>query len=188
MSQRIGIFFPSLFFLFFILPPLSFAQQSNLEPTISPVFTTVDYALPYPGILPDNPLYFLKAARDKVISFLIADPLKRGKFDLLQADKRLQMGVYLIQKDKKELPLAVSTISKGQNYFTEAADQVAIIKQKKESSADFVKELQTAAAKHEEVLKDLEKGLSAEEKAEFIPLDKHLQTLKLEIGEFNPQK
>ncbi len=44
-----------------------------------------EYALPYPGILPDNVLYNLKVFRDKVFEFLIIDPVKKADFYLLQA-------------------------------------------------------------------------------------------------------
>ena len=50
---------------------------------------TPNYLLPYPGMLPDNPLYMLKAMRDRVINFLIADSQKKAEFYLLQSDKRL---------------------------------------------------------------------------------------------------
>ncbi|MBF8250036.1 MAG: LPXTG-motif cell wall anchor protein, partial [Candidatus Levybacteria bacterium] len=56
----------------------------------------VNYELPYPGLLPDSPLYFLRVTRDKLVSFLISDPLKKAEFDLLQADKRLNAGIYLL--------------------------------------------------------------------------------------------
>src|SRR5260370_38981843 len=63
----------------------------------------MDYQLPYPGILPDNPLYELNALRDRIYGFLISDPLKKSEFDLLQADKRLAVGISLFNKGKKEL-------------------------------------------------------------------------------------
>src|SRR3989344_1770388 len=77
---------------------------------------SVDYDLPYPGLLPDHPLYFLKMMRDSAIGFLISDPLKKAEFDLLQADKRLNSGLYLLHNDKdKNAELAQSTISKGED-------------------------------------------------------------------------
>ena len=72
----------------------------------------IEYTLPYPGILPDSPLYFLKTARDKIVSFLISDPLKKAEFNLLAADKRLNSGIFLFNKGKEKYKLALSTISK----------------------------------------------------------------------------
>jgi hypothetical protein len=55
--------------------------------------TKVDYVLPYPGILPDNPIYFLKDLRDKIMEMLIADPVKKMEFHLLQSDKFIGMAL-----------------------------------------------------------------------------------------------
>lgn len=81
----------------------------------------MNYELPYPGLLPDSPLYFLRAIRDRIVDFLISDPLKKTEFDLLQADKRLNAGIYLFNKGKNAL--AFSTISKAGNYFEKALNK-----------------------------------------------------------------
>lgn len=49
------------------------------------------YALPYPGLLVDHPLYFLKKVRDGLLESLIVDPIKKTEFYLLQSDKFLAM-------------------------------------------------------------------------------------------------
>lgn len=64
-------------------------------PTVTPTPGPVEYVLPYPGILPTHPMYFFKTLRDKIIEMLIADPLSKGEFYILQADKKLNMGVSL---------------------------------------------------------------------------------------------
>src|SRR5690242_14285884 len=95
---------PLLFLI--TIPQLIYAQTPSsdtpqpetrqpLAETPTPV--TNDYTMPYPGLLPDSPLYSLKVFRDRVISFFISDPLKRSSFDLLQADKRLEGAYYLQQ-------------------------------------------------------------------------------------------
>lgn len=119
------------FFLFFSAPGISMAftnedaqrdiyTASEAAPIESALTSSssgvpVDYQLAYHGLLPDNPLYFLKVIRDRLIDFLIADPLKKAEFYLLQADKHATSGVALFVKGKQEL--AESTISKGENYF-----------------------------------------------------------------------
>ena len=55
----------------------------------------VDYQLPYPGMLPDNPLYFLKVFRDNLTSFFINKPLDKAHFDLLQSDKDVEASYLL---------------------------------------------------------------------------------------------
>lgn len=112
----------------------------------------IEYTLSYPGMLPDSPLYILKVVRDKIISLLISDPLKKAEFDLLQADKRLQAGVYLVDKDKSKTSLAISTISKGQNYFEEAISKAQEAKNQGKDANGMLERLITAAKKHQEVL------------------------------------
>ena len=59
---------------------------------------TEEYILPYPGILLDHPLYFLKNLRDQVMEFLISDPTKKAEFSLLQSDKFLAMSQAYVDK------------------------------------------------------------------------------------------
>ena len=126
--------------VFLLLAPRASAQEAlkidSATITASPT-PEIQYVLPYPGILPDNPLYALKAARDRVVSFFISDPLKKAEFDLLQADKRVQAGLFLLHKDNPDVPLAITTISKGQNYLDEAIVALAAVKQQKDMLTDF---------------------------------------------------
>ena len=140
---------------------LAFAQEklsikeATMSSRVQETNKSVEYELPYPGILPDNPLYFLKVARDRIVGLLISDPLKKAEFDLLQADKRLNTGVYLFKKDKNKQALAFSTISKGENYFEEAIAKVKEAKQQKMETNDVLRRLWDSSRKHEEVLKSL---------------------------------
>ena len=121
MKQAVIIFLFSFFVLY--LTPVVFAQGTTILPLSSvssatPSPTLIEYTLPYPGLLPDSPLYGLKTLRDRIMLFLIADPIKKAEFDLLQANKRVSAGMFLAKK--KQYPIAVSTISKGENYFEDA--------------------------------------------------------------------
>lgn len=102
-----------------ITPP-SQVKEATKETTMS-AQTTVEYELPYPGLLPDHPLYKLKLARDRVLDFLIRDPVKRIEFNLLMADKRLNMGIFLV--DREKYSLAEEIVSKGEKYFINAIDE-----------------------------------------------------------------
>ncbi|HLB61067.1 MAG TPA: DUF5667 domain-containing protein [Patescibacteria group bacterium] len=114
----------------------------------------IEYLLPYPGILPDHPLYPLKLMRDRLLDFLIRDPLKRLEFNLLMADKRLNMGIFLTEKAKYEL--AEETVSKGEKYFVKAIDNLYQVKeQNREVRNELVEKFKTANAKHEEVINQL---------------------------------
>src|ERR1035437_474186 len=98
MNKLITVILLTLFLFGFIGFQKSYAQS-----TPSAQIRDVQYDLPYTGILPDNPLYFLKALRDNILNSLITDPLKKARFDLLMADKRLGGAVDLINKDKDDL-------------------------------------------------------------------------------------
>lgn len=122
-------------------------QSSSLEKST--------YELPYPGILPDNPLYFLKAFRDKLVSLLINDPLKKAEFDLLTSDKRLVAGRILIDKNKQEL--ALSTLSKSNNYFYNAIGEFEKAKGMGKDTVWFYDRMRQSLQKHKEVLGDIAK-------------------------------
>jgi len=154
------IFFVLLLFVF--LPVTAFAKP------------TVDYTLPYPGILPDNPLYVLKAARDQIIGFFISDPLKKSEYDLLQADKRLASGVSLIKEGSAKYNLSVTTISKGENYFNDAISKLAIAQKQGVDVKSFSSTMKTAVQKHIEVIRDLESQVSSQAKNGLISQEKRL--------------
>lgn len=167
---------------FFVFLPSVYAQEElKIDPITPTPVPEVEYVLPYPGILPDNPLYSLKASRDRIISFFIADPVKKSEFDLLQADKRLQAGIFLLHKNSPDVDLSITTISKGQNYLEEAIGVIAKIeteaakKQKKEphdtpeamATGDAPEKLYTAARKHHQVLEQEYKTIPADHQKEF---------------------
>ncbi|MCL5434803.1 MAG: DUF5667 domain-containing protein [Patescibacteria group bacterium] len=146
------LFLVILSLIFFINIGRAYAQQ-----TASPTSTaSVDYSLPYPGILPDNPLYFMKALRDRIVSFFISDPLKKAEFDLLMADVRLNAAQYLFAKGENKYSLAETTISKGENYFYNSLAMTNDAKQQGMRFNDFVPKLIIAAKKHQQVIKGLE--------------------------------
>lgn len=144
-----------LFFLFSFSIKTSFAQQTP-ESTNSARADKQEYVLPYPGLLPDSPLYFLKAIRDRAINMLMSDPLKKADFNLLQADKRLNEGSMLFAKGEKKYNLAVTTISKGENYFDEAIKQITQAKAQGKDINSVTGRFYQSSFKHEEVIKQLE--------------------------------
>lgn len=125
-----------------------------LPPSPTPV-RQVEYELPYPGLLPDNPLYVFKTARDRIIGMLISDPSKKASFDLLQAEKRFQAGLMLYQQDEKKQDLAVTTLSKGQNYLDEAITTAAEAKRQKKEIGDFPNKVRNSIRKQQELLRDV---------------------------------
>src|SRR3989344_1902417 len=147
-----------IIFIFFSYAVTSFAKDSSKEDTSvsTPSSSkTIDYTLPYPGLLPDSPLYILKVLRDRIVSILISGPVKKANFDLLQADKRLNEGVFLFNKGEKKYSLAESTISKGENYFEKGISEIEMAKKQGFTVKDIFQRFHLASLKHKETIKGL---------------------------------
>jgi hypothetical protein len=135
-----------ILFLLTISQGISFAQNVNSGVSNQPI----QYDLPYPGILPDSPLYFLKAIRDNVINLFITDPLKKSEYDLLMSDKRLASAQILL--NEKKANLAITTLSKSRNYFFQATQHAANAKKQGEDALPILNKLLQASKKHQEVI------------------------------------
>lgn len=137
--------------VFFITSLFSFHSPAHAQ-TAAPA-QPIDYTLPYPGMLPDSPLYFLKQARDWILDKLIMDPIKKTEFYILQADKRIAMGQILDASGKAVVGEQV--ISKAEKYMNSAAQSLLVVKaQGKDVPGYIVDHLSKALAKHAEVLSD----------------------------------
>ena len=126
--------------------------EADLKPPVVEAVTEeIDYYLPYPGILPDHPLYWLKMARDRVFLWLTRDPTTKLERLLLYADKRIGAAEALIKGGKSDLGL--STASKAEKYLEQAVDQLEVVKNKDKDKAERLEELLgRATLKHKEVL------------------------------------
>lgn len=142
--------------------PLKFTVVPSPKPTASPV-PEIKYYLPYPGILPDHPLYTLKMIRDRIWLWLTANSLKRVEVLLLFSDKRLGAAKVLIEGNKANL--GVSTLEKGEKYLEAAVTQLEKSKQSGKDIKQMTEQLRTAAQKHEEVILKLIETLGPESKA-----------------------
>jgi hypothetical protein len=164
--QKIGLL--AFSFLIFLLgfnfnsPKIYAAMEDSSASSSS---KQVNYDLPYPGLLPDSPLYFLRVTRDKIVEFLISDPLKKSEFELLQADKRLNAGIFLFNKGK--ISLALTTVSKAENYFSNALDSLGEARRQGKSVGGIEGKLKDALGKHEQELKSLIENSDANLKANF---------------------
>lgn len=133
-------------FLVLSLPQVTLSQNA----TSSSLIKHVEYELPYPGILPDSPLYFLKAIRDNVLVVFVSDPLKKAEYNLLMADKRLASSNLLV--DYKKYDLAITTLSKSGNYFDKAVQLAAELKRQGKNADTLLDKLLIASQKHQEVI------------------------------------
>lgn len=134
-----------IFFAFFAFFFNSLAQQS--------VLAVQDYQLPYPGILPNHPLYGIKVLRDQVMEFFTRDPLKKAELDLLFADKRINMAQVVREQD---WALSETTASKAEKYLIkvqqslEAAKSIGLT-----PTVSFIAKVKRATRAHNKILKSL---------------------------------
>lgn len=185
--MRKSFIFSIFLLLFLSFVSVSFAQETSTVSAVSTPRLVPEYMLPYPGILPDNPLYSLKTLRDRIISFLIADSLKKSEFDLFQADKRLSSGVALLKKGENKEQSAYDTISKGENYFYEAISKVKKAKQEGKEVKDIIEKLTRSQQKHETVLKELEGKSTSSMKGNFASLRLRVAQFAKEVAVISKQ-
>lgn len=136
------------------------------------------YQLPYPGILPDHPLYFIKAIRDRLMDFLTRSYIEKAKLYLLYSNKRVNSAILLSQKGKNNL--AITTFSKGEKYFLKIPSLLKEAKEQgQEIPAGFIEELKLANAKHKEIaegfLKIMPQGM-ATSVMEIIKLNEEIKS------------
>jgi hypothetical protein len=125
---------------------------ATVNPTPTPTIV-IDYVLPYPGgILPDNLLWYFKAARDKFQYLIATDPLKKADLALLYSDKRLGASETLFEEKKPDI--AATTLTKGEKYLEEAASDEAIARKAGINTNDFLVKLANASLKHRQIIEE----------------------------------
>lgn len=185
------------FSLFFLLLFCFFSQNvlAKTDPTVTASPSAIiaqknaeaaQYELPYPGLLPGNPLYTLKVLRDHVVGFMVSGALKKAQFNLLQADKRLNAGV-LLARDKK-YALAEETISKAENYFEEAIRELHQAKQQGMDIAHQSRTMVIAAKKHEMVVADLLRSMPDSEAAKMKDTLGRIHEFEKDVEKLSPGK
>lgn len=125
-------------------PPLAAVEAATPQ--------DIEYSLPYPGLLPDSPLYIFKVLRDRVTLAVIRDPVKKAFYNLFLADKRLAAAEVLINSGK--VGLGVTTVVQVEGYYARAVDG-ALSNLSKEKADELLSKLTVAGAKHAEVINSL---------------------------------
>lgn len=141
-------------FIFAIYIPLvtAYAQEASSSSAHPADSAVNEYQLPYPGLLPDNPLYPLKALRDRLTAFFLSKPLDKANFDLLQSDKNVEASYLLVTQQQGKGDLALQTFSQAQNDFAAALDQATNAKKQGYSILDIGKKLELSHQKHIQML------------------------------------
>ena len=159
--------------------------QETIPNLPNPSPAPVEYVLPFPGILPDHPLFIIKHFRDQLLFLLITHPVRRVEFAQLQADKYLQMGMYLFNQDKQSKSL--KTLTQGAEYLKSVDNQLRkLTKTHEQEAANLNERLERSTRKHLEIIQDLESRTSDRElKKSFEML---LQEVKLLQENFSQSK
>lgn len=180
MSIR-TIILGTAFFVFslFISSPAFAKTPPTPTPTVI-VEQKVDYTLPYPGILPDHPLYFLKRLRDQILEKLIVDPVRKIEFYMLQSDKGVNTGIFLIAKQNEML--ALESMNRARSYLEQAIVMATTLKtQGKDVPAYLVERFSKAGAKYEEHLIELIDEASETQKGNLLSLLESFRALQQQV-------
>lgn len=135
--------------LFFLVVFSSFLLTNNkIQAQVVP--TPVVYNLPYPGILPDHPLYTLKRIRDWILLKLTKDPVKKIEVRLLLSDKKLVMGEILWEKKKTDLAIAI--FKESESDLLSSVLLIFQLKQDNQPPPGLADKVELASQKHAEIL------------------------------------
>ncbi|MFA5770803.1 MAG: DUF5667 domain-containing protein [Patescibacteria group bacterium] len=141
-----------------IVPFVAYFVMGASDTLVKTPQEKVIYNLPYPGLLPDSPLYITKIIRDRITDFLTRDNLKKAELYLLYSDKRTSMSLVLASKGKNQL--AIDTFVKGEKYFFQIPELLrSAKKQGAQAPSSFVETLKLSNAKHKELIEELIKTL-----------------------------
>ena len=162
----------------FVVPPEETTASADL---VLPDNKKADYVLPYPGILPDHPLYFLKMIRDRIWLILTTNPLKKAEVLLLFADKRIGAAAALVSGNKSSLGL--TTAAKAEKYLERAMDQERVAGENGVVAHSFLKKLEKSCAKHEELIRLMEKEKFQDKKEVLQELVGYSQRCQEQIGQ-----
>ncbi len=107
-------------------------------------------SLPNPGTLPDSTFYFLKTWKESIQTFFTFGAENKAKQFLHLAEVRLAEYQKMIEKGKTEI--AKKTLEKYENQLNNALTKVEELKNKGKDVKDISEKIETATAKHIEVL------------------------------------
>lgn len=153
-----------VFFFAIIVPPLFFMFNYSQTPT--PSINKMVYELPYPGLLPDSPLYKLKQLRDGALEFATRDNLKKSELHLLMSDKLLRTAQMMSSQKKNKF--VAPALLKSEKYFSKSVTEaLESKKQGRSANNEFIDHLKMSNAKHEEVLAQIVTSIMPDQKSMY---------------------
>ena len=148
--------------------------MENITPSPTQAPKEIEYTLPYPGILPNNPLFIAKTIRDRLQEVFTLNPLRKAEFYLLQADKKLSSSLILFGLGKEDM--AEKMLSKSQDYLEKAIDGEETAKNSSESLLELSGKIKQSSKKQSELIN----GLYEKSKAEIkLKLKEDLEQSKI---------
>jgi len=153
-KTRIALVTIFLLSLLVITPTKTFAIETTSPHEEVQTNNTVDYDLPFSGMLPDNPFYIIKKARDHMYIFFTRDHIKKSELLLKVSDKKVSMAEQLAEKEKWDL--VVETLEDSQDdcdqmlFSMETSQKIGT-----SPSPELVVIAQTSNQKREEVMEQL---------------------------------
>lgn len=141
----------------------------------------VVYELPYPGILPDHPFYFLKELRDRALDVTTRDDTRKAELYIQFSDKYLNTAVALAKKGRETQ--ADEILISGEKYSLRVPD---LFKKAKQQGAgptqQLVDRLKQSNEKHKEVIQELMKTTSQRDKRSLEKALSINNQIKKQIG------
>jgi len=169
LSLAFSILFTSLFRVSSVNYSFHLEREVKAETVEKVEKKEIAYALAHPGgILPDSPLWVIKAIRDKIWLISSTNPSKKADLLLLLADKRLAGSKILFERGKAEI--AYSSLTKAEKYLDEAAKVAYENSQKGIDTSSFYSRLSLASLKHRQVMGEM---------VELAPEDARPQVIKI---------
>lgn len=171
--------------VFFSIVPQVFAQMipmDSITPSPIPKSNEIEYPLPYPGILPNKPLFILKDLRDKLLEVFTINPLKKTELYLLQADKNLSSSIVLFDLGKENM--ALRSFVKSQKYLEKAIDEEEVAKNSPGSLMELSAKITQSSRKQTEIARAFYKDSKDEIKTEFKKVLDNSNYLEKRAGEF----
>ncbi|QQS39173.1 hypothetical protein IPM62_00975 [Candidatus Woesebacteria bacterium] len=115
--------------------------------------TQVNYDLAYPGkVLPDSPLWPVKAARDKIWLATTTNTSREAELLLLFADKRLGASKIFFENNEPERGLV--TLQKAEAYLMDASNKERENSSRGMNTSEFLGHIALASLKHRQIIEE----------------------------------
>lgn len=148
---------PSFFYFYFSTQPAFAGSTSDQQ---------INYELPYPGILPNNPLYSVKSARDSIMQWMMRDNIKKAQLRLQISDKNVR-GAQMLLKEK-DYERAEKILRNGEQIFEKAIEDALNAKEQGASpTSEFKEKLKISNLKHREVIHEIIESVPPSERSAF---------------------